>query len=70
MPHLGDDPVARRRRSERPSSSVRPQPNLAKMESATAASWRPQRVALPTALRAARLEEREIFRCRALAMTP
>ncbi len=60
MPRVGDDPVARRRRSdrrERPSSSVRPPIGIrifSKMESATAASRRPQRVALSTALRAAR----------------
>ena len=57
MPHLGDDPVARRAaplqqqhhiivRPDRPSSIVRPEPNFSKMESARSSARRRQRVAL------------------------
>jgi hypothetical protein len=66
MPHLGDDPVARRRRGgrmidrrERPSSIVRPEPNFSKMESARAANRRRQQVAPLTDRASMDKDERE-----------
>jgi len=66
MPRIGDDPVARRRRGgrmidrrERPSSSVRPEPNFSQMESARAANRRRQRVAPLTDRASMDKDERE-----------